>query len=281
MFIVYDENMNLKPFPSGVTPLDIFISSIRKKRETETVEGRHGYIDKGHTLETRNIELIFRLQAHNTQDYRLLRDEVFAYYSQGDFFYVSEEYQPGKRYKVIAVEPFVPERINRKVASVGIQLEMDDLPFAESIGTTQDIQRNGINTDSGLWGFGMGLQSVDDAMIYTHNAISGNTFRIFNAGNVSIHPFDQDLKITISNVVGSTELFQLVNLTNGSRARIDVPLKSTDKVIYDGPNVTRNSLAFLRDTRKNFIELSPGWNSFQIYNCNSATIAFDFPFYYQ
>src|SRR5699024_5014011 len=185
----------------------------------------------------------------------------------------------GKRYKVRLASSFDIEQVYR-YGFGELVFETTDLPFAESIGTTLDIEGNGINADDGLWGFGMGLEAVDESLIYTHNAAVNEPFSIYNAGNVSIHPFEQKLKMAISNVRGSTDLFQITNHTNGSRARINVPLQSADVVVYDGPNVTRNELTFLRDTRKDFIELSPGWNNFQIYYCDSATISFDFPFYY-
>src|SRR5699024_4736607 len=53
----------------------------------------------------------------------------------------------------------------------------------------------GINSDDELWGFGMGLIADDDSLIYTH---TGTEFKIFNPG-VEVHPFEQDLVITISD----------------------------------------------------------------------------------
>lgn len=271
--------MNLKPFPHGVTPLDIFISSINKKRVKDEVEGAHGYVDKGFTYETRNIELLFKLKSSDTQDYRLLRDEIFAYYSEGNFIYVSEEYQQGKRYKVMAVESFIPERINRRVASVGLQLEMVDIPFAESIGTTKTIGERGILSDDELWGFGMGLIDDPDSHKYTH---TGTSFKIYNAGNESIHPFNQQfLKITINNVQGSTSYFQLKNNTNGSLFRVNEGVGANQVIMLDGPNITSNGLNYLRKTNKGFIELSPGWNEFSITGATSAKVEFDFRFYYK
>ena len=289
----------------GILVKDFIVSSIPLEPVYGSVEGSDRKIDYGANYGTRTITVPFRIQAYDLMDFPLLRDVLFDLVVSKESFYV-REMRRAKKLSYAFVDPTEPARMdpdtdNRLVGGkrylVRLQdtfdldqveadgegeliFETTELPFAESIGTTQDIQRNGINAEDGLWGFGMGLEAIDETLIYKHNAVVGKTFRIFNAGNVPIYPFEQELKITISNVVGSTERFQITNLTNGSRSRIDVPLKQTDKVIYDGPNVTRNSLAFLRDTRKDFIELSPGWNNFQIYYCDRATVEFDFRFYY-
>lgn len=271
--------MNKKEFPQGVWPLDIFIGSIEKTSPSETIEGRSGKVSYGQTYYTRPIEISVGLKPYDTIDYRLLRDELFSFFNDEEF-YISEEYQKGKRYKVTVPQSYIPERLNKRTARVNIPLELVDLPFAESIGTSQDIQQNGINANDELWGYGMGLIADDESLIYTHHADADAPFQIYNAGNVPIHPFEQELKIKIKDVVGSTGMFQITNLTNGSRSRVNVPLSTSDVVIYDRSNITRNGLAFTRDTRLDFIELNPGWNNFQIYYCDSATIEFDFRFYY-
>ncbi|PEW97601.1 phage tail protein, partial [Bacillus cereus] len=69
--------------------------------------------------------------------------------------------------------------------------------------------------------------------------------------------------------------------TNLSTATISVPLYVSDTIVYDGPNIRRNGLEFLRNTKKDFIELAPGWNTLEVFNCTSATLEFDFRFYYK
>ena len=106
------------------------------------------------------------------------------------------------------------------------------------------------------------------------------SFRVYNAGNVPIHPFQQDLKITIKQVRGSASYFELRNLTNGTVFRVNEAVSSAQTIVLDGPNITSNGLNFLRKTNKGFIELSHGWNDFQIYGASRATIEFYFRFYY-
>ncbi|WP_313894674.1 phage tail domain-containing protein [Psychrobacillus sp.] len=283
MFIVYDENMNIKPFPQGVTPLDIFISSINRKRVKEETEGVHGYVDKGYTYDTRNINVILRSEANDTRDYRLLRDEVFSFFSEHDYLYISEEYQRGKRYKVTAVESFIPERINRRISSVGIAIEMADLPFAESIGTTQDIQLKGINADDELWGFGMGLIDNED-MVYKF--VNNQSPRVFNAGNVRIHPFKQEFKLKLiaksdsMNNGNPVSRMRIYNRTTDEYFQVDDYVKSGDVIEIDGPVVKINGLNALHKTSKDWFTLAPGFNDFTIYYLTDFELTFDFRFYY-
>lgn len=270
MFICYDKDMNVMRFPNGVTPLDIFISSIQLRRRKSTIEGVDGYIDFGSEYDTRQMSISLKLDAKDTQDYRLLRDEVFSFFNAHDYFYISETYQKGKRYKVKVSESFIPQRLNRRVASIDIPLELVELPFAESIGRTSDIDQNGISYDDEIWGYGMGLLYDDESQKYTHNT---RTFRIYNAGNVPIDPFQQELKITIQ---GASSGYELRNKTTGDVFRLTENPNS--KVILDGPNVTDNGLQALRKTNRKFITLKTGWNEFE--QNQNAIVSFDFPFYY-
>lgn len=289
----------------GVLVKDFIVSSIPIESEKSDIEGRPGTVDRGARYGARTITVPFRLITSSLLDYPLARDAFYGTVLDLEPYYVREmrrlkkmnyefvdpgeparmnpdsenRFINGKRYLVRLQNTIDPEQIETD-GEGELVFETTNLPFAESIGTTQDIQKNGIDADSGLWGFGMGLIVDEEALKYTHKAEVGKPFRVYNAGNVTVHPFYCDLKMTIRNVQGSTDMFQIINLTNGSRVRINVPVKPTDTIVYDGPNVTRNGLAFLRDTQKNFIELSPGWNTFRIYYCESATIEFDFRFYY-
>lgn len=272
MFILYDNKMNKIEYPKGVTPLDIFISSINKERETTRVEGVDGSVDYGSTFENREIELKLLMEARDTEDYRLLRNAVYAMFQKEDSFFVSEAYEQGKRYLISVDQSFIPERVpnNQRYAEATVICTKLGLPFAESIGTTFDIQNKGINANDNLWGYGMGLQSIDETLNYTH---STRSFEIYNAGNVPIHPFQQDLKISI---LGAGEGFQLRNRSTGDLFRLTDQIDGA--IAVDGANITDNGLPALRKTNRKFITLAPGWNNFT--QNGTARISFDFRFYY-
>src|SRR5699024_7580241 len=272
IFILYDEEMSKIDFPKGVIPLDIFISSIGKERELESIEGKSGVIDYGFLYKERNIELKLLLKAKDTQDYRLIRDEVYDTLDR--IYYVSEEYQPGKIYRVAVDSSYIPERYssnNQRFAEVEVGCVTVGLPFSESIGTTQDIEENGLLYSQELWSYGMGLLYEEDAQKYTHRA---KEFAIYNAGNVDVHPFEQYIRIEIENAV---EDYSLRNITTGDEFKYTGNNKG--KLVIDGANITIKGLQSFRDTNRQYISLAPGWNYFK--QNMTKRIEFDFRFYYK
>lgn len=264
--------MNQINFPEGFIPLDIFISSIDKERLTNKSEGSNRKINYGSIYNERDIQLSILLKAYDTQDYRLLRDATYALFNKHDTFYVVESYQPGKRYLVSVDSKYIPERIpgNQRYANGEITCTKLDVPFAESIGTTQDIEQHGLTYNSELWSFGMGLLHDDESHKYTHNT---TTFSIYNAGTEEVHPFEQYLQIKINN---ASKNYELKNLTTGDKFKYTGDVSGTLKL--DGPNITLNNLQTLRDTNKEFITLAPGWNHFE--QNQARIVEFDFRFYY-
>jgi hypothetical protein len=277
---------------------DFIVSSIPLESVYSNPEGSDKRIDHGTNYGTRTIRVPFALRSRDLMDYPLLRDLLFNLVLEKESFYI-REMRRAKKLAYAFVDPNEPARMDPTTDNKFVggkrylvrlqntfdieQIELDgegelvfettELPFAESIGTTQDIHENGVSSDDKLWGFGMGLIADDDSHIYTH---TGTSFKIYNAGNVPIHPFEQELKITIKNLNGSD--FLLRNTTNNSAFGINTEVSSSQEIVLDGPNITSNGLQFLRNTNKQFIELSPGWNEFEL--SHNATVSFDFPFYY-
>lgn len=266
--------MNKIDFPKGVTPLDIFISSIEKERNTEELEGSNKKIDYGATYKERDIELKLLLKAHDTQDYRLIRDAVYDMFSISDHLYIAEEYQPGKVFHVSVDSSYIPERYsenNQRFAEAEIECTTVELPFSRSIGTTKDIEERGLLYSDELWQYGMGLEYDKTAQKFTHQRLE---FSIYNAGNVSIHPFDQYLNIKLGNIGKG---YTLINETTGDK--FEYTGRVTGDFELDGPNMTMKGLQSFRDTNRKYITLAPGWNHF---NQNKAKeVSMDFKFYYK
>lgn len=270
MFILYDKDMNKLDFPSGVKPLDIFISSIQKERTTQTLEGVHGVIDFGSEYRDREIRLKLLLMSADTQDYRLQRDETYALLD--DVAYISEKYQAGKRYSVRIDDSYIPERFdnNQTFATAEVNCTTVNFPFAESVKTTQHIENNGLQFGQ-VWFYGMGLLYDESTHKYTHNTLD---FDIYNAGNVQIEPFHQDFTITVKN---ATKGYTLENKTTGDK--FVYTGNTTGTIEIKGGIVTINKLQVFRETNRKILTLDTNNNRFR-QNQNKEVI-FDFRFYYK
>ena len=253
----------------GIRTRDVLISSLTPDHQFSTLEGRNGVIDHGTTYGPRSITCLYRATSHDIVDFSLLRDEIFNIFRTEESFYLIEKRLPGKRWLVKVANPFqIPQRNifgNFDVDFIGIT------GFAESIGTTADIAKNGLRYSDELWSYGMGLSYDEETHKYTHNT---NTFRIYNAGNVEVHPFEQDLKITIANAAKG---YKLTNTTTGDV--FEYTGTASGRIVLDGPNVTVNSLQALRDTNRKFLTLAPGWNTFT--QNQAREVKFDTRFYYK
>jgi len=174
------ESFTLEQF--DILVKDFIVSSIPLESEYGKVEGSNRNIDYGATYSTRTITVPFVLRARDLMDFPLLRDVLFSLVNDTESYYIREmrrakklsyafvdppeppkmdddsinQFVGGKRYLVRLQNTFDIEQIE-KDGEGELVFETTELPFAESIGTTQDIQENGINADDELWGFGMGL----------------------------------------------------------------------------------------------------------------------------
>src|SRR5690625_3467809 len=154
-------------------------SSIERRPSYSEVDGRHGYVEMGATYGSRTIRIPFYIDAHDLSDVALLRDKLFELVTDVESFYIREMRRPkyapmhvcddgesdeyadkyvgGKRYKVrLTSSPFDIEQMFT-YGFGELVFETTDLPFAESIGTTADIDSNGLRYSDELWSYGMGL----------------------------------------------------------------------------------------------------------------------------
>src|SRR5699024_4408006 len=184
---------------------DFIVSSIALRPYLDSIEGRSGTVDYGADYDARTIKVPFYIKAHDLHDYSLLRDELFSLVVSRESFYIRElrrakyqayefvdthesprndestenKYVGGKRYKVRIANVIEMEQ-SLTFGEGELEFEATELPFAESIGTTADIDKHGLLYSQELWSYGMGLSYDEETHKYTHNT---NTFRIYNAGN--------------------------------------------------------------------------------------------------
>jgi hypothetical protein len=267
----------------NIKALDFVVSSPPIQSSYGDVEGKDGTVDYGATLGQRNISVPFQVAAYSSVDYPAIRDTLFGLMVRKESFYIQEfrmettsnytNYYGGNKRYLVRLESVLEPSQRDSLGSGELEFETTESPYAESPWTTL----NGFPSDPTQLGF-RGLPPVNISDLrYTH---TGTNFRIYNGGNISVHPFDHDLVITVGSVVGSTEDLEVENVTNGSMFRVNDPVSDSKVIVLNGPTVTSNGLQFLRNTNRQFIELSPGWNDFVVRGATSATVSFDFRFYY-
>ncbi|PFP97685.1 phage tail protein [Bacillus cereus] len=253
----------------GIITRDFNPSSPSPKHNTEEVDGRHGAIDLGTVYEPRKINCSFYLKAYDMWDYALLRDEVFKIFDSRQPFYIIDARNPGKRWSVKCNSSYDIEQ-QRIYGFFDIEF-IAFSPFAESIGTTLSP----LTFDSELWQIGQGLIAEDTK--YTHNTTS---FRIYNAGDVTIDPRAIPFKITYTGVSSN---LSIKNVTTGDLWSYSQGTAFADsQIILDGVKSYRPGIgSIFRDTNWGLITLKPGWNDFVLTGTvSSFEIKFDFRFYY-
>lgn len=254
----------------GIMTRDFNPQSPSPVHNFETIENRHGTIDRGTVYGQRTIKCSFYFKAVDMWDYALLRDEVFRLFDSRQAFYIIDQRNPGKRWPVKCNSSYNIEQ-NWKYGFFEIDFVTVKLPFAESIGTTLDP----MTFDSNLWQIGQGLIAED--ILYTHNTTS---FRIYNAGDVTIDPRSLPLKIIYR---GMSNNLSIKNVTTGDLWNYTgITTTGLDVITLDGVKAYRNVVgSIFGKTNWGLITLKPGWNDFVLTGTtDNFEIEFDFRFYY-
>ncbi|SDJ19745.1 phage tail domain-containing protein [Natribacillus halophilus] len=291
---------------AGAMVKDFIVSSISLDPSYESHQGRHGRLDMGAYYEDRDITVPIFFHAYDLLHFPLMRDKLFSILNSNEAFYIRELRRPkkmqyafidvnersrqkegtdnvfvgGKRYLVRPASSFVFEQ-EELHGFTEVEFETTELPFAESIGTSLELESDG-SLQPEIWGHGMGLSFEHDSQKYTHEVSDGQTFHIYNASNVAFPvPFHIDFKIIIESVSGGVDGIRVVNETNNSRITFNGELSSSDTLTYDRAQVMLNNLNALGDADKEFLTLATGWNTLRMERASSAQIAVDTRFYYK
>ena len=272
---MYDLNMKEIPFPDGLMPLDIFVSSISKKRATEEIEGRNGVVDYGTNYVDRSVELSMWINSADTIDYRLLRNEIYALFDTGNAFYIEETRVPSRVLKVAVDESFIPDRLTVRNASVEVSCRTLDSVFWETKYTTLEIHDSGYSSAVEKYGL---VDNIDDEKVQYR--FTENNFTVYNAGNVTVEPESMMLYIRAS-LLDSAGNFTIRNKTTGEEIILNRSSAGSHFTI-DGMVISLGGITnIFRDTNRRFISLVPGDNDFEVLNGTFEEIRFEFKYLYK
>jgi len=276
MFKLYDLEMKEIPYPKGLIPLDIFVSSLNKNRYSQEIQGRNGAIDYGFDYTDRDVELSMWIKSYDTIGYRALRNEIYKYFDKYDKFYIEEINLPSRLLLVSVDDKYIPERLqnNQRYSEVKINCKTLDQVFWVSKYTTIDLHNSKFD-DSGKFAF---ADNINDEM--TDYIFRTNAFSVFNASDVDITPETMYLRIQLRDCISNGNL-TIRNKTTGETFVYFPKIDFARHYTLEGMTFASATLNVLRDTNLQFISLAPGKNDFEILNCTFSAVTFDFRFYYK
>ncbi|MEK4501835.1 phage tail family protein [Bacillus sp. FSL R12-0069] len=252
---------------TGYIVLKFRPESIKVNKQRESIMGRPPIVtDK--EIEGRPIHTEILFTSYDFFDHVLKRNEFFQILDSREDFYVISSEEPGKRW-LVSAESFTPEPVSMTLGRCEIVLYSDS-PYAESIGKTNDP----MTFDSNLWQIGQGIIAEDTK--YTHNTTS---FRIYNAGDVTIDPKSMPLQI---KYIGASNNLAIKNMTTGDVWSYSKEMLPGEWILLDGVKSYKPGTgSIFRSTNWGLITLQPGWNDFVLDGAiGEFTIRFDFRFYY-
>lgn len=279
---------------------DFVVGSISMESYVDrSTEGRHGGIDYGADYSSRIITVPMKFKHNTMHDYAHLRDHLYGILTDSDSYYIRELRRPkrleyefidfggeakrksqtenryvnGKQYLVRMVNELTPEQLFNG-GEIDIEFETTELPFAETIYTTQTIQESGYRSTVEKYGLVDGV-NID----YMNYSPTTPEFVIWNGGNMAIDPFNMSLYIQIRYVSTDGGLI-LENITTGDKFIYKEPLEGSHVTFYDSV-IHKADTNALRETNREFITLAPGVNRFKISGGSFESVKFDFPFYYK
>lgn len=254
----------------GIRTKDFIVSSPSPEHNSEKATGGQGEIDMGTTTGPRDITVLFKMDAYDTLDFGMFRDEIFHLFRSEEAFYLTEKRNPSKRWLVKVKDPYsIPQRYVRGDFEI---VFICNKGMAESEGYTTDP----FTFDAELWQLGQGL--TGEVTEYVHDT---EAFEIYNAGDKTVNPRDPNMELVITVKATASSYIEIFNKTTGDMYRYNGNLTTNDILRLEGIRSTKNSLGVFRDTNGKLISLAPGFNDFEIRGTSFIeSITFDFRFYY-
>lgn len=251
----------------GYKGLKLHVPSPSYDGDPIRIDGRGGEMILEKTLQPRQLVADFYMKAKDYSDSLLLRDEIYRQINEAEFF-VSESRLPHKRWKVHFSDAYDMERLNHSMQTFSVPLTaMRGL--AESEGTTLDP----LTFTAEKWQVGQGLTLEEPK--YSHNT---TTFRIFNAGDVTIDPRDMPLEIIYR---GRSNGLEIKNNTTGDVWKYNGTTSDVENIFIKDVRSLKNGNSIFKDTNKKLITLAPGWNDFTLSGTLGVfLISFEHRFYY-
>ncbi|MEX5935979.1 phage tail domain-containing protein [Mammaliicoccus sciuri] len=278
---------------------DFIVGSIELESFSDRLEGRAGMVDYGADYARRTITVPMKFKHETMHEYAHLRDEVYDILVDTDGYYIREMRRPkrleyefvdfgkapkwklqtddtyvnGKQYFVRISNTLEPEQLFNG-GEIEIEFETVGLPFAKTIYTSGDFDKQGYAAVASKFGLAEGINQN-----YVKYTFTNDSFNVYNHGQVAIDPRYMELKIVIRGLT-TTGNFEVKNNKTGEAFRYTSAATSRT-ITIDGAIVKDGALNVLRDTNRRFVSIDRGLNAFKVSGGTFTSIEFIFPFYYK
>jgi Phage tail protein len=228
----------------NISVRDFIVDSPSPRFYWETVENRDGVIDLGTDYDGRTLRGSFFMSANDFLDFPLLRNEIFKIFASKEPFYLIDDREPGKRWYIKA-NTFSLKQV--------ITLGEFDIEFFSPSAYAESVKPTS----------------------YTFTTTS---FRVYNAGDITIDPRVLPLKITFT---GASTNLTITNETTGDTWQYTGTTVGGDTITLDGVRSLKNGASIFGNTNRQLITIATGWNDFSVVGTTGAfEISFNFHFYY-
>jgi len=294
----------------GIIVNDVVVEGVEVNDIYTSKEGIHGRFLLNSTFSKRKISVPVHFKVDKYSSYQRVRDLLYELVTDSEPFYIRElrriekpnyefkqavaddpqlfdesgnpiysnrnyenHYVTGKQYLVKLAGVITPNQKGRK-GEATIDFETAELPFAESIGTSLQLEENDT----------LGLWSTDMRISHSVNATRQYTFKNVKNGSVYYHgttPLDQfNMHCIVEVTIGepTTELNWYLRHSDLMVIK-GLSLIPGDVIRYDGMHTYKNGININRYTRLTSPKFKPGHNAFN-FNQTVLQVTFDMKFYY-
>lgn len=237
--------------------------------EYQEFSGSNGSREVNSSFKPFNIEVKLFVEFKNMFDYQLKETELYAFLSEKDSYFIMTDREPGKRYLVH------PSSID--LEEIGIRYATYNIVFNAFKGCSESLSTTLSEFSlSGEWQFSQNLEAED--YVYEFEV---SRFQVFNAGDFSVDPRENDLRITLQGEsLGNATIF---NRTTGERfiyyPSFSNNLGQTVSINRVYPKL--NGVHCGIDTNLELITLTPGINEIEIQNVANVKSSWDFRYLYK
>lgn len=254
--------------------LGVECTDFQRKSPTLNVEyqefsGSNGSREVNSSFKAFEIEVKLYLEFKTMYDYQLKETELYSFLSDDNSYYIVTDREPGKRYLVR------PSSIS--LEELGIRYATYSVTFNAFRGHSEALTPTLSEFDlADEWQFSQNLEAADYAYKF-----DVSRFQVFNAGDFTIDPRENELKITLQGE--SLSNATIFNRTTGDRF-IYYPEFSTNlgqTVTLDRVYPKLNGVNRGIDTNLGLITLAPGINEIEIQNVANVKSLWDFRYLYK